>query len=106
MSPCVVCLSVNYNYDVSLAPPRFINMCLGSTSTDALPVPLRHIRLLPFRSSLKYIILQLQNQKAYSKHTRFTDYGDRMQELVVIGVHLDKQKIVDELNACLLNDEE
>lgn len=33
-------------------------------------------------------------------------YGDRRQELVFIGVHLDKEKVEEKLNACLVTDEE
>eukprot|EP01114_Cavostelium_apophysatum_P006803 TRINITY_DN1828_c0_g1_i2.p1 TRINITY_DN1828_c0_g1~~TRINITY_DN1828_c0_g1_i2.p1 ORF type:complete len:452 (-),score=165.83 TRINITY_DN1828_c0_g1_i2:64-1419(-) len=33
-------------------------------------------------------------------------YGDRRQELVVIGIHLDKEDVTKKLNACLLTDEE
>jgi len=35
-----------------------------------------------------------------------TDFGDRKQELVLIGVHLDKPRMKEELNKALLTDEE
>ena len=33
-------------------------------------------------------------------------YGDRRQEMVYIGLHLDKQGIHDKLTECLVTDEE
>ncbi len=35
-----------------------------------------------------------------------TVYGDRLTQLVIIGIDLDKEAIIQELDACLLSDEE
>jgi len=34
------------------------------------------------------------------------EFGDRRQELVFIGVGLDEERIVNQLNSCLLSDDE
>jgi G3E family GTPase len=33
-------------------------------------------------------------------------YGDRRQEIVIIGIHMDKEQVKREFDACLLTDEE
>ncbi len=43
---------------------------------------------------------------AYIKKRMDSEWGDRQQELVIIGQDLDQDQITQELKACLLNDDE
>ena len=47
----------------------------------------------------------VENQKEIEKGWDKT-FQDRKNELVIIGIELDKEKIESELNACLLTDDE
>lgn len=47
----------------------------------------------------------LENQEFIQKKWDKT-WGDRLNELVIIGTHLDKKKVYDELVQCLCNEEE
>lgn len=42
----------------------------------------------------------------YMKETFEGPYGDRKQEIVFIGIELDKETVTQKLNSCLLNDDE
>lgn len=35
-----------------------------------------------------------------------SEFGDRMTQLVIIGINLDKERIIEQLDSCLLTDEE
>jgi len=47
-----------------------------------------------------------RERKKYIENKWDKEFGDRMNELVIIGVHLDKDLIMAELEACLCTEEE
>lgn len=59
---------------------------------------------MPFSERIAYASF-LDNQKSIEAYWD-KDFGDRKIELVFIGQQLDKQKMIAELSACLLQDEE
>ncbi|MGM0880200.1 MAG: GTP-binding protein [Bacillota bacterium] len=48
-------------------------------------------------------VLEEEQELAASWHE---EYGDRMNKVVFIGIEMDRQKLVDSLDSCLLSDEE
>ena len=59
---------------------------------------------MPFEQRIRYEAF-IENQKEI-EHNWNHDFGDRKNELVVIGQHLDKEEITKDLNSCLCNNEE
>ncbi|MCC5938272.1 MAG: GTP-binding protein [Lunatimonas sp.] len=59
---------------------------------------------MPFSQRMKYASF-LENQQAIESRWS-KQWGDRMNELVFIGQDLDKERLLLELEACLLRDEE
>lgn len=59
---------------------------------------------MPFEQRIRYEAF-VENQKEIEANWNH-DFGDRKNELVIIGQHLDKEQITKDLNDCLCNDQE
>lgn len=56
---------------------------------------------MDYKERIRYSDYVYNQEEIESRWSR--DFGDRMNELVFIGQDLDKEKLVNELNACLLS---
>ncbi|MEW7281305.1 GTP-binding protein [Aquimarina sp. 2201CG1-2-11] len=59
---------------------------------------------MPFEKRIEYLPF-IENQETIEKSWDKT-FGDRKNEIVFIGRYMDEKQIIEELNACLLNDKE
>ena len=59
---------------------------------------------MPYQKRINYVAF-VENKEEIEKGWNET-FGDRQNEIVIIGQDLDKEKITSELNACIATDEE
>lgn len=59
---------------------------------------------MPYQERIKYSDY-VDNQTSIEARWS-AQFGDRMNELVFIGQHMDKEKVIAELNECLINNQE
>ncbi|MEO3407684.1 GTP-binding protein [Mucilaginibacter sp. CAU 1740] len=59
---------------------------------------------MPYQERIKYSDFVDNQQKIEAGWS--AQFGDRKNELVFIGQHMDKEKVIAELNQCLINNEE